>query len=71
MIYLIFFSQIFHYNNFNLNNQKFMTKSQIKLNDLRIEMENIRELYIKGYITKAVYQKETRDIFELASKLGV
>ncbi len=48
-----------------------MEKSQIKLNSLRIEMENIRELYIKGYITKAVYQKETRDIFELASKLGV
>ena len=48
-----------------------MQKSQIKLNYLRIEMENIRELYIKGYITKVVYQKETRDIFELASKLGV
>jgi len=48
-----------------------MTKSQIKLNAIRVEMENIRELYIKGYITKSVYQKETRDIFELASKLGV
>ena len=42
-----------------------------KLEIIRNEMENIRELYIKGYISKEVYQKETRNIFEIASTLGV
>ena len=42
-----------------------------KLEIIRNEMENIRELYIKGYISKEIYQKETRIIFEIASTLGV
>ena len=42
-----------------------------KLEIIRNEMENIRELYIKGYISKEIYQKETRIIFEIASDLGV
>ena len=42
-----------------------------KLEIIRNEMENVRELYIKGYISKEVYQKETRIIFEIASTFGV
>ena len=45
-----------------------MQKSQIKLNSLRIEMENIRELYLKGFIDKKTYQAETRSLFEIAVK---
>ena len=41
-----------------------------KLNTIKNEMENVRELYIKGYITKEVYQKETRDLFEMAKEYG-
>ena len=44
-------------------------EKELKL--IRQEMENIRELYLKGYITKEVYQKETRVVFEIASTLGV
>ena len=41
-----------------------------KLISLKNEMENIRELYVKGFITKEVYQKETRTLFEMATKYG-
>ena len=41
-----------------------------KLELIKLEMENIRELYIKGYIQKNIYQKETRKLFELATKYG-
>ena len=37
---------------------------------LRNEMENVRELYLKGFIDKATYQNETRDLFEIAVKYG-
>ena len=46
-----------------------INEKELKL--IRQEMENIRELYIKGFITKEVYQKETRLVFEIASTLGV
>ena len=46
-----------------------INEKELKL--IRQEMENIRELYIKGYITKEVYQKETRIVYEIASALGV
>lgn len=48
-----------------------MKDKKEKLEIIRNEMENIRELYIKGYISKEIYQKETRIIFEIASTLGV
>tara|TARA_X000000950_G_C13375340_1_gene442085 strand:- start:296 stop:448 length:153 start_codon:yes stop_codon:yes gene_type:complete len=48
-----------------------MKINEKELKQIRQEMENIRELYIKGYITKEVYQKETRTVFEIASTLGV
>ena len=38
---------------------------------LRNEMENVRELYLKSYISKDLYQKETRKLFEIATTLGV
>tara|TARA_Y100000766_G_C18721186_1_gene514008 strand:+ start:633 stop:779 length:147 start_codon:yes stop_codon:yes gene_type:complete len=47
-----------------------MEESDEKLNSLKNEMENVRELYVKGFITKEVYQKETRDLFEMASRYG-
>ncbi len=37
---------------------------------IKNEMENIRELYVKGFITKEVYQKETRYLFEMATEYG-
>ena len=37
---------------------------------IRDEMENVRELYVKGYIDKETYQLETRTLFELAVKYG-
>ncbi len=30
----------------------------------------VRELYVKGFINKEVYQKETRFLFELATEYG-
>ena len=48
-----------------------MKEDEEKLIILKNEMENVRELYIKGFISKEVYQKETRIIFEIASVLGV
>lgn len=48
-----------------------MQTNERQLRAIRKELENIRELYIKGFITKNVYQKETRKIFEIASTFGV
>ena len=45
-------------------------KNSKKLEKIRIEMESLRELYIKGYITKNIYQNETRKMFEIATKFG-
>ena len=47
-----------------------MEDLQEKLIIIKNEMENVRELYIKGFITKDVYQKETRNLFEIASHYG-
>lgn len=47
-----------------------METNEKELQIIRKEMENIRELYVKGFITKEIYQKETRKIFEIASTLG-
>ena len=47
-----------------------MEDSEEKLINLKKEMENVRELYVKGYITKQVYQRETRNLFEMATKYG-
>tara|TARA_Y200000002_G_C22216568_1_gene469775 strand:+ start:316 stop:462 length:147 start_codon:yes stop_codon:yes gene_type:complete len=41
-----------------------------KLIKIKNEMENVRELYVKGFITKEVYQKETRNLFEMATEYG-
>ncbi|MFL2660398.1 MAG: hypothetical protein ACJ0G4_00420 [Alphaproteobacteria bacterium] len=41
-----------------------------KLNKIKNEMENVRELFIKGFISKEVYQKETRILFEMATQYG-
>lgn len=41
-----------------------------KLIKIKNEMENIRELYIKGFISKEVYQRETRVLFEMATQYG-
>ena len=46
-------------------------KNSKKLEKIRIEMESLRELYIKGYITKNIYQNETRKMFEIATKFGL
>ena len=43
-------------------------KKEITL--IKNEMENVRELYVKGFISKDVYQKETRSLFEMASHYG-
>lgn len=48
-----------------------MNINQKQLEIIKIEMENIRDLYIKGYISKKTYQQETRNMFEIASTLGV
>ncbi len=47
-----------------------MEEFEEKLINIKNEMENLRELYVKGFITKEVYQKETRVLFEMASKYG-
>ena len=41
-----------------------------KLIIIKNEMENVRELYVKGFISKDVYQKETRFLFEMATEYG-
>ena len=48
-----------------------MNENEKKLIKIKNEMENVRELYIKGFITKNIYQKETRILFEMATKYGV
>tara|TARA_B100000886_G_C20059328_1_gene341062 strand:+ start:367 stop:513 length:147 start_codon:yes stop_codon:yes gene_type:complete len=47
-----------------------MNENEKKLLNITKEMENVRELYIKGYIKKNIYQRETRILFELATKYG-
>ena len=47
-----------------------MDDKEKKLSLIRTEMENVRELYIKGLIDKNTYQNETRDLFEMATKYG-
>ena len=47
-----------------------MDENENHLLKIKDEMENVRELYIKGYIDKRVYQKETRSLFEIAVKYG-
>ena len=47
-----------------------MRNTEEKLVALKNEMENVRELYVKGFIDKDVYQKETRILFELAAEYG-
>ena len=45
-----------------------MNENEKHLLKIKDEMENVRELYIKGYIEKKIYQKETRTLFEIAVK---
>ena len=40
-----------------------MNENEKHLLKIKDEMENVRELYIKGYIEKKIYQKETRTLF--------
>ena len=47
-----------------------MDENEKHLLKIKDEMENVRELYIKGYIEKKIYQKETRTLFEVAVKYG-
>tara|TARA_B100000401_G_C52617605_1_gene629745 strand:- start:285 stop:431 length:147 start_codon:yes stop_codon:yes gene_type:complete len=47
-----------------------MVLNEKKIEKIRNEMENVRELYIKGFINKKLYQKETRKLFEIATKYG-
>ena len=47
-----------------------MSENEKHLLKIKDEMENVRELYIKGYIEKKIYQKETRILFEIAVKYG-
>ena len=47
-----------------------MDENENYLLKIKDEMENVRELFIKGYIDKKVYQKETRSLFEIAVRYG-
>jgi|TARA_B100000287_G_scaffold429750_1_gene483670 DNA polymerase III alpha subunit len=47
-----------------------MDVNEKNLLKIKKEMENVRELFIKGYIDKNLYQKETRTLFEIAVKYG-
>ena len=47
-----------------------MDQNEKCLLSIRDEMENVRELYIKGYIDKRTYQKEKRTLFEMATSYG-
>ena len=47
-----------------------MDEKENYLLKIKDEMENVRELYIKGYIDKKIYQQETRLLFEIAVKYG-
>ena len=48
-----------------------MDENEKHLLKIKNEMENVRELFIKGYIDKKIYQNETRSLFEIAVKYGV
>ena len=41
-----------------------MDQNEKCLLSIRDEMENVRELYIKGYIDKRTYQEETRTLLK-------
>jgi hypothetical protein len=47
-----------------------MEEPDQKLINIKNEMENVRELYVKGFINKEVYQIETRNLFEMATNYG-
>ena len=47
-----------------------MEDNEEKLINIKKEMENVRELFVKGFITKQVYKKETRNLFDMATKYG-
>ena len=47
-----------------------MDQNEKCLLSIRDEKENVRELYIKGYIDKRTYQEETRTLFEMATSYG-
>ena len=47
-----------------------MNENEKHLLKIKNEMENVRELFIKGYIDKKIYQNETRSLFEIAVKYG-
>ena len=47
-----------------------MEQNEKDLLTIKDEMENVRELYIKGYIDKKTYQLETRTLFEMATRYG-
>ena len=47
-----------------------MSENEKHLLSIRDEMENVRELYIKGYIDKKTYQLETRTLFEMSFEYG-
>ena len=47
-----------------------MDENEKHLLIIKNEMENVRELFIKGYIDKKIYQNETRSLFEIAVKYG-
>ena len=47
-----------------------MKNTEENLISIKNEMENVRELYVKGFINKKVYQKETRILFEMATEYG-
>ena len=46
-----------------------MEQNEKHLLTIKDEMENVRELYIKGYIDKKTYQLETRTLFEMATSM--
>ena len=45
-------------------------ENEKKLIKIKNEMENVRELYVKGFISKNIYQNETRKLFEIAAEYG-
>tara|TARA_A100001011_G_C14213211_1_gene800839 strand:+ start:802 stop:948 length:147 start_codon:yes stop_codon:yes gene_type:complete len=47
-----------------------MNENEKHLLKIKNEMENVRELFIKGYIDKKIYQNETRSLFEIAVEYG-
>jgi len=47
-----------------------MNENEKNLIKIKSEMENVRELYLKGFLTKNIYQRETRELFEIATEYG-